>query len=154
MGSNKANNCPDRQQVRHPVFQTKAIPPALWTACDYVLQINYKIAHIAGSVNTAADFLSRLERKVTEKILLKIREEVQTTPIEVTTCSSDVADEDQFLFTQAENNDESEDKTLERKEQSRQNAKKKMQQTELHSSHLIQVEVPVNSLLLKTSQVK
>ena len=38
-------------------FQTKAIPPSLWNACDYVLQFNFKIAHIAGSVNTAADFL-------------------------------------------------------------------------------------------------
>ena len=73
-------------------FQTKAIPPALWTACDYVLQFNFKIAHIAGSVNTAADFLSRLELKVTEKIRLKIREDIHTTPIDVTTSSSDVAD--------------------------------------------------------------
>ena len=54
-------------------FQTKAIPPALWNACDYVLQFNFKIAHIAGSVNTAADFISRLELKVTEKIRLTIR---------------------------------------------------------------------------------
>ena len=41
-------------------FQTKAIPPALWNACEYVLQFNFKIVHIAGSVNTAADFLSGL----------------------------------------------------------------------------------------------
>ena len=101
-------------------FQTKAIPPALWNACDYVLQFNFKIAHIAGSVNTAADFLSRLELKVTEKIRLKIREDIQTTPIEVTTSSSDVADEEQIFFTSAT---ESEEQTLERKEQSRQNAK-------------------------------
>ena len=38
-------------------FQTKAIPTSWWNACDYVLQFNFKIAHIAGSVNTAADFL-------------------------------------------------------------------------------------------------
>ena len=37
-------------------FQTKAIPPPLWNACEYVLQFNFKIAHIAGSVNTTADF--------------------------------------------------------------------------------------------------
>ena len=42
-------------------FQTKAIPPSLWNACDYVLQFNFKIAHIGGSINTAVDFLSRLE---------------------------------------------------------------------------------------------
>ena len=75
-------------------FQTKAIPTALWNACDYVLQFNFKIPHIAGSVNTAADFLSRHELKVTEKIHLKIREDIQTTPIDVTTSSYDVADED------------------------------------------------------------
>ena len=88
-----------------------------------MLQFNFKIAHIAGSVNTAAEFLSRLLLKVTEKIGLKIREDIQTTPIDVTTSSSDVADEEQFFFTQADSNDESEEQTLERKERSRQNAK-------------------------------
>ena len=39
-------------------FQTKEVPPALWNACDYVLQFNFKIAHIDGSVSTATDFLS------------------------------------------------------------------------------------------------
>ena len=99
-----------------------AIPTALWNPCDYVLQFNSKGAHIAGSVNTAADFLSRLELKVTEKIRLKIRECIQTTPIEVTTSSSDVADEEHFLFTQADKNDKAEEQTLEQKQQSRQNA--------------------------------
>ena len=103
-------------------FQTKAIPPALWNACDYVLQFNFKIAHIAGSVNTAADFLSRHELKVTEKIRLKIREDIHTTQIEVTTYSSDVADQEQIFFTHADDYKESEE-TLERKEQSRQNVK-------------------------------
>ena len=103
-------------------FQTKAIPPSLWNACDYVLQFNFKIAHIAGSVNTAAGFLSRLELKVTERICLKISEDVQTTPIEVLISSSDVADEEQFFFTQTDGEDEIEEQTLERKEQSRRKA--------------------------------
>ena len=103
-------------------FQTKAIPPSLWNACDYVLQFNFKIAHIAGSVNTAADFFSRLDLKVTERIRLKIREDVQTTPIEVTTSSSDVADEEQFFFTQPDDQDETEEQILQRKEQSREKA--------------------------------
>ena len=67
-----------------------------------MLQFNFKIAHIAGSVNTAADFLSSLELKVTEKIRLKIREDIHTTPVEVETSSSDVADEEQFFFTHAD----------------------------------------------------
>ena len=103
-------------------FQTKAIPPCLRNACDYVLQFNFKIAHIAGSINTAADILSRLELKVTEKIHLKIREDVQTTPIEVSTSSSDVADEEQFFLMQADGLDETEEKILQRKEQSEQKA--------------------------------
>ena len=87
-----------------------------------MLQFNFKKAHIAGSVNTAADFLSRLELKVTEKIHLKIREDVQTTPIEVSTSSSDVADEEQCFFTQADSQDETEEEILQRKEPSQKNA--------------------------------
>ena len=41
----------------------------------------------------------------------------------MTTASSDIADEEQFFFTEADNNDESEEQTLERKEQSRKHAK-------------------------------
>ena len=99
-------------------FQTKAIPPSLWNACDYVLQFNFKIAHIPGSANTAADFFSRLELKVTERIRVKIREDVQTTLIEVTTSSSDVADEEQVFFIQTDDQDETEEQILQRKEQS------------------------------------
>ena len=114
-------------------FQTKAIPPSLWNACDYVLQFNFKIAHIAGSVNTAADFLSRLELRVTEKIHLKIREDVQTTPIEVSISSSDVADEEQFFFTQPGSQDETEEQILQRKEQSQKNAAEWVTNQELSS---------------------
>ena len=88
-----------------------------------MLQFNFKIAHIADSVNTTAEFHSRLELKVTEEIRLTIREDVQTTPIEVTTSSSDVADEEQFFFAQADGEDETEEQPLERKKQSRQKAK-------------------------------
>ena len=99
-------------------FRTKAIPTYLWTPCEYVLQFNCKIAHINCSVNTAADFLSRLELKVTEKIRLKIREDAQTTPTDVTTSSSDVADEEQFFFTQADCEDEPGKQILEKNEPS------------------------------------
>ena len=78
-------------------FQMTAIPPALWNACDYVLQFNFQIALIAGSFKTAAYFPSRPELKATESIRLRIRKVIQTTPIEVTTSSSDVADQEQFF---------------------------------------------------------
>ena len=41
----------------------------------------------------------------------------------MTTCSSDVADDEQFFFTHADDRNESEEQTFERKERSRQNAK-------------------------------
>ena len=103
-------------------FQTKAVPTFLWNACDNVLQFNFNLSHIAGSVNTAADYLSQLELKVTEKIRLESREDVQTTPIGVTTSSSDVPDEEQFFFTETDGENETEEQTLERKEQSVKNA--------------------------------
>ena len=64
-------------------FQTKIIPPALWNACDYVIQFNFVIAHIPGAQNTAADYLSRLEADPKDKLVMKIREDVQTLPIEI-----------------------------------------------------------------------
>ena len=88
-----------------------------------MLLFNAKIAYIAGSLNTAAVFLSTLELKVKEKIRLKIREDIQTTPSEVTTSSLDVADEEQLFFTQVDNDNESEEKTVQQKEQSRRHAK-------------------------------
>ena len=81
-----------------------------------MLRFNFEIGHIAGLVNTAADFLSRQEKQLTEKARLKNREDVQTTPIEVTTSSSDVADEEQFFITQTDGKDETEDQTLEKRE--------------------------------------
>ena len=78
-------------------MQIQAIQPALWNAFDYVLQLKYKIAQITGSVNTASDIFSRLGLKIKEEIGLKNRPDVQTTPIEVTTSSSEVADEEQFF---------------------------------------------------------
>ena len=48
-------------------FQTKTISPTLWNACDFVLQFIFTIPHIPGKMNTAADFLSRVEIDPKEK---------------------------------------------------------------------------------------
>ena len=74
-----------------------------------------------------------MELKVTEKIHLKIREDVQTTHIEVSTSSSDVADEEQFFFTQPDSQDETEEKILQRKDQSQKNAAEWVTNQELSS---------------------
>ena len=79
-------------------FQTKMIPPPLWNACDFVLQINFTIAHIPEKMNTAADFLSRLEMDPNEKIILKIREDIPTKPIEVNIESTGITQEETVLL--------------------------------------------------------
>ena len=80
-------------------FQTKIIPPTPWNACDYVIQFNFVIAHIPGKNNTAADYLSRMETDPKEKLLLKIREDIGTKPIEINVQSAGVPEEEQVFFT-------------------------------------------------------
>ena len=79
-------------------FQTKIIPPPLWNACDYVLQYNFVIAHVAGAMNTAADFLSRAEVNQTEKLEMNIRNDVITKAIEVKIQSTGVAEEESLYI--------------------------------------------------------
>ena len=95
-------------------FQTKIIPPALWNACDFVLQFRFTIAHVPGKMNTAADFLSRLDLHPKEKVHLTIRDDITTTPIQVNIQSSDVAEEEQFFFM-PDDDTETEEQIWERK---------------------------------------
>ena len=98
-------------------FQTKIIPPTLWNACDYVIQFNFTIAHIPGKNNTAADYLSRLEISPKEKLILRIREDIPTTPIELHVQSAGVSEEEQIFYT--EDDDEREEQVLQRKKAAR-----------------------------------
>ena len=120
--SGKKQSTTDKKSVTR-FFQTEAAPPALWKACDYMLKFNFKTALFAGSVNPATNFVSRLELKVTEKILPKIREDIETTVNGLKTSTSDVADEEQFFFTEADNKNKLEEKNFQQTEQSRQDAK-------------------------------
>ena len=63
-------------------FQTKTTSPALWNASDYVLQFKFRIMHVAGSQNTAADFLSRLDLTPKGKVQLKLQDDILTSLIE------------------------------------------------------------------------
>ena len=56
---------PNRSVTRF--FQTETTPATLWNACDYVLQFKFCIMHVAGSQNTAADLLPRLDSTSREK---------------------------------------------------------------------------------------
>ena len=75
--------------------------------------------HVAGSQNTAANFLSRLELTPKEKVQLKLRDDIITTPIEVNLQSTDVADEEQLFFLPDEEK-ESEQQVFARKALSKQ----------------------------------
>ena len=79
-------------------FQTKTIPPALGNACDYVLQYIFVLAHVPGSMNTAADFLSRTELDQTEKLEMTIRNDIHTKAIEVNIQSSGIVEEERIYI--------------------------------------------------------
>ena len=88
-------------------------------ACDFVLQFNFTIAHIPEKMNTAADFLSRLERHPNEKIILKIREDIPTKPIEVNIESTGIAPEEPVFFDATDQHETTEKELWSRKEEAR-----------------------------------
>ena len=100
-------------------FQTKVIPTPLWNACDFVLQSNDTIAHIPGEMNTAADFLSRLEMDPNEKIILKIGEDIPTKPIEVNIESTGIAQEETVFFDPTDQQETTEKELWSRKGEAR-----------------------------------
>ena len=100
-------------------FQTKIIPPTLWNACDYVMQFSFTIAHIPGKNNTAADYLSGLEICPKEKLILRIREDISTTPIELNVQSAGVTEEEQIFYT--DDDEETEEQIWKRKQDARSN---------------------------------
>ena len=79
-------------------FQPKMIPPPLWNAWDFVLQFNFTIACILSKMNTAADFLLRLQTDPNEKLSLKTCEDVSKQPIRVNIQSTGITQEDQVFF--------------------------------------------------------
>ena len=76
-------------------------------------------AHIPGAQNTAADSLSRLEADPKDKLLMKIREDVQTVPIELIVQSTGVSWEEQIFYTN--DDDETEEQYWARKKANRKN---------------------------------
>ena len=125
-------------------FQTKAIPPTLWNACDYVLQFNFRIMHVAGTLNTAADFLSRLEITPKEKIELTKREDIRTTPIQINMQSTDVADDEQQFFLPDERLETGEE-ILQRKMSAKQRAHTD-KQNEITATIQEATMIPINKL--------
>ena len=98
-------------------FQAKMIPPPSWNACDFVLEFYFTIAHIPGKMNTAADFLSRLGMDPIEKLILKIREDIPTKPIEVIIESTGNAQEEPVFFDPTNQQETTEKEPWKRKEE-------------------------------------
>ena len=86
-------------------------------------------------MNTAADFLFRLDLNPIHKVLLQIREDIQTTPIQVNIQSSDIHEEDKFYFLPADDTETEED-IWERQQNARKNIY--TPQTNRRLTHLIQ----------------
>ena len=99
--------------------------------------------HEAGSQNTAADFLSRLELTPKEKVQLKLRDDILTSPIEVNLQSSDVADEEKLFFLPDEG-DESEQEIFDQKALSKQRALDEHER-ELSTKVTEVIKIPLNS---------
>ena len=70
------------------------IHPALWNACDFVLQYNFVIAHVPGAMNSAADYLSRAEIKATEKLEMTIRNDISIQTVDVHIQSKGITEEE------------------------------------------------------------
>ena len=134
-------------------FQTKIIPPALWNACDYVIQFNFVIAHIPGAQNTAADYLSRLEADPKDKLVMKIREDVQTLPIEINVQSAGVSQEEQIFYTN--DDDETEEQLWARKEAIRKNPATDEPTVTIQtlSTNLVKQHPDIQVRLRKTNQI-
>ena len=81
------------------------------------MQFKFTIAHIPGKLNTAADFLSRLEMDPNEKIILKIREDIPTKAIEVNIESTGIAQEETVFFDPTDPQETTEKELWRRKEE-------------------------------------
>ena len=108
--------------------------------------------HVAGSQNTAADFLSRLELILKEKVQLKLRDDILTSPIEVNLHSSEVADEEQLFFLPDEE-EESEQEIFANKALSKQRAQEEHEK-DLSTKVTEVIKIPLNSAVYSLNPIK
>ena len=137
----------------HEIFSNKNNTPALWNACDYVIQFNFVIAHIPGAQNTAADYLSRLEADPKDKLVMKIRKDVQTLPIEINVQSAGVSQEEQIFYTN--DDDETEEQNWARKEAIRKTPAVDEPTVSIQtlSTNLVKQQPDIQVRLRKTNQI-
>ena len=122
----------DNKAVTRFFFKRKLYPQPCGTL---VIQFNFVKALIPGAQNTAAEHLSRLESDPRDKLVMKIRKDVQTLPIEINVQSAEVAQEDQVFYTN--DDDETEEHCRARKE-----AIQRSPATEIQTRNWIAVNQP------------
>ena len=134
-------------------LQTKIVPPALWNACNHVKQFNFVITHIPGAQNTAEAYLSRLEIDPKDKLVMKIREDVQTLPIETNVHSGGMSQEEQIAYTN--DDDEIEEQYWARKEAIRRNPATAETKITIQavSTNLVRQQSEIQVRLRKTNQI-
>ena len=57
-------------------FQAKTVPLSVWNFLDRVLSFNIIIAHVPGTANYAADFLSRMQTDPSASLSLKLTDKI------------------------------------------------------------------------------
>ena len=125
-----------KHQSQHLIWQISKITNLSHVSSKRKQIHQYRWMHLAMKCNSTSietNILSRLKLKATLNLPLKIRENIQGTPIELTTSSSDVTD-DENILAHTESEEVSEVRTLERQEQSLQNAKQWVANEEAPSS--------------------
>ena len=80
-------------------FQTIKIHLPLCNASDFVLQLTFTIAHLSGTMNTAADSSPRLEADLIDKIVVNIRKIIPTKPIDVNIKATSISPEETLFIT-------------------------------------------------------
>ena len=108
--------------------------------------------HVAGFQNTAADFLSGHELIPKEKVQLKLKDDILTSPIEVNLQSSDVADEEQLFFLPDEV-EESEQEVFARKAQNK-TTRSRSHEKELSTKVTEVIRIPLNSAVYSSGAIK
>ena len=128
-------------------FETKTTPPALWIACDYVLQFN----HARNWIPKYGSIFCSFELTPKEKVQLKVRDDILTSPIEVN-LQSYVADEEQLFFLPDEE-EESEQKKFARKALSKQRVIDEHEK-DLSTKVTKVIKIPISSAVCSFGAIK
>ena len=64
-------------------FQSKTLPPSLWSKAEYFMSFNLILGHIPGRANAAADYLSRMYVNPDTKFKLQLKDRLPIHDVEI-----------------------------------------------------------------------